>query len=369
MLPALIVLAQISTPSQSAGDSLSIAAVFEATGGRITKSGAFTSGANAGAYRIIANSGPLADTSTVTVTPVPVVVPPKTAVLPLSRSTSGVGIPFGPFGGWDGSTPKPNAEGFTLVMGGVHAGSIIGRIGAARVRGLRLIVALTGGGHANYKTDGVFDVIKWEAKMNTYNTPAIQAAVADAVNDGTLIGNILMDEPANTSPDNSWGPAGTMSKERVDSLAIYAKAIFPTLPMGVTLDYRIWNERSFRVIDFQVSQYRLAKGGVTAYRDGALALGARDGHSILFSMNILDGGKRSPNCPMPETGGPGTSGRNCRMTPEQLVESGKILGPSGCAFLMWRYDPAFMARPENQQAFTELAAELATGSATACRRT
>ncbi len=368
MLPALFLLAQIPTPSQSAGDSLSIAAVFAATGGSVTASGAFTSGANVGAFRVIANSGPLADTSTVTVTAIPVAVSPKTAVLPVSRITSGAGIPFGPFGGWNGSIPKRNTEDFTLVMGGVDAGSIIGRIGAARSRGLRLIIALTGGGHANYKTDGVFDVTKWEAKMSTYNTPAIQTVVADAVADGTLIGNILMDEPANTSPDNSWGPAGTMNKERVDSLAVYAKAIFPTLPMGVTLDYRIWNERSFRVIDFQVSQYRLAKGSVTDYRDGALALGARDGHSILFSMNILDGGKRSPDCPVPETGGPGTSGRNCRMTPSQVVESGKILGPSGCAFLMWRYDPVFMALPENQQAFTALARELASGSAKACRR-
>ena len=361
--------AQGPSPPAAGGDSLSIEAVFAAAGGSVSAGGAFTPGAHPGTFRIVATWRGLADTSTVTVMATPAGPTPKAAETRTAEGRPGVGIPFGPFGGWAGSTPKPNTEVFSLAMGSVKAGVIIDRLGAARSRGLRLITNMTGGGHANYKTDGVFDVTKWEAEMNSYSTPAIKAAVADAVADGTLIGNILMDEPANTSPENSWGPAGTMNKARVDSLAVYAKSIFPTLPMGVTLDYRIWNEQSFRVIDFQVSQYRHAKGSVTAYRDGALALGARDGHAILFSMNILDGGTPGASCPVPETGGPGTSGRNCRMTPAQVLEYGPILGPAGCAFLMWRYDPGFMAKPENQQAFTEVAGRLATGSAKTCRRT
>ncbi len=386
MLSALILSAYTLTASQSAGateitpgvqgspsptvvgDSLSITAVFAATGGSVTARGAFTAGATAGTFRITATSGALADTSTVTVTPTLAEISPKTVAAPAARGSLGVGTPFGPFGGWAGSTPKHNTERFTLVIGSVKAHAIIDRISAARSRGLRLITNMTGGAHAKYKTDGVFDVTKWEAEMNSYNTPPIQAAVADAVADGTLIGNILMDEPANTSAENSWGPAGTMSKERLDAMAVYAKAIFPTLPMGVTLDYRIWNERSFRVIDFQVSQYRQAKSRVTDYRDGALAMGARDGHAIIFSMNILDGGTPGSDCPVPETGGVGTYGQNCRMTPEQMLDYGKILGPAGCAFLMWRYDPDFMAKSENQQAFNELAGRLATGSAKSCRR-
>jgi hypothetical protein len=286
----------------------------------------------------------------------------------VARAGGEIGIPFGPFAGWDGSTPKSYTEPFTLVIGSVNADAIVARINAARSRGLRLVTAMTGGAHASYKTYGVFDMAKWRAKMDSYNTPAITAAVADAVMDGTLIGNIIMDEPANTSAENSWGPTGTMNKARVDSMAVHAKTIFPTLPMGVTLDYRIWNEDSFRVIDFQVSQYRQAKGRAPDYRDGALALGARDGHAIVFSMNILDGGTPGAGCPVPETGGAGTYGRNCRMTPEQVLEHGMILGPAGCAFLMWRYDSAFMAKPENQQGFNELAGRLATGSAKSCRR-
>lgn len=356
-------------PPAPGGDSLSIKAVFAAVGGTVTAGGAFTAGDRPGTFRIVATSGGLADTSIVTLKGAPAGPSPVAAEARTAGGRLGVGIPFGPFSGLAGSTPKPNTEVFTLGMGSVKAAGVIDRLGDARSRGLKLITNMTGGGHANYKTDGVFDLTKWEAEMSSYNTPAAKAAVAEAVADGTLIGNILMDEPANTSPENSWGPAGTMNKARLDSMALYAKAIFPTLPMGVTLDYRIWNEQSFRVIDFQVSQYRSAKGSVTAYRDGALALGARDGHAILFSMNILDGGKPGAGCPVPETGGAGTSGRNCRMTSEQVLEYGPILGSAGCAFLMWRYDPDFMAKPENQQAFTALAGSLATAPAKTCRRT
>ncbi len=65
----------------------------------------------------------------------------------------------------------------------------------ARQNHKRLVLAMTGGSHWNYLTNDVFDLAKWQAKMETYNTPAIKAAVAAAVADGTIIGNSVMDEP------------------------------------------------------------------------------------------------------------------------------------------------------------------------------
>ena len=50
-----------------------------------------------------------------------------------------------------------------------------------------------------------------------------------------------MDEPqqhgVSSDPDKTWGPAGTMTKARVDDMCAYVKAIFPTLPVGVGHDY------------------------------------------------------------------------------------------------------------------------------------
>jgi hypothetical protein len=59
------------------------------------------------------------------------------------------------------------------------------------------------------------------------------------------------------------------------------------------------------------------------------------------------------------TGGLGTHGRNCRMTPDQIREWAAVLGPAGCALLTWRWDGDFMASIENQAALSEVAIALA----------
>jgi hypothetical protein len=340
------------------GDSVPVSVTFTATGGTITSGGLYTAGTTAGKFRVIATTGTHADTSGVEIT------------APLGSGT-GVGVPFGPFDAWDGSTLRPNTEVFTSSLSSVNPLTLPGRIDAARAKRVKLVLAMTGGSHAQYMSviNGVyqFDMGKWKAKMDLYNTPALRAAVSSAVSEGIIVGNILMDEPANISPDNSWGPAGTMNKARVDTMAAYARAIFPTLPMGVTQDYTIWQEDSYRKLDFIISQYRARKGDVVQYRDNALALGARDRHKILFSLNVLDGGARLPGCPIPETGGPGTYGPNCRMTPEEIRKFGSVLGPAGCALVMWRYESDYMANPYNQEAFKYLADRLGALPAKSCK--
>jgi hypothetical protein len=56
------------------------------------------------------------------------------------------------------------------------------------------------------------------------------------------------------------------------------------------------------------------------------------------------------------------------MTADQVRDWGMVLGPAGCALTMWRYDPVFMANPENVQAFKDVAATLAKAPAIPCLR-
>jgi hypothetical protein len=248
---------------------------------------------------------------------------------------------------------------------------------------MKMVTAMTGGARANYLTDGAFDMEKWKARMNRFNTPRIRNAVAQAVSEGILIGNSVMDEPFNDggpgNERNSWGPRGTMSKARVDSMCAYVKEIFPTLPQGVFHDYRLEPKGSYKVCDFITSQYRRSKGAVTEYRDGALELCRRDRHACSFAINVLDGGipvDKTPgqkdydedDCPLTTTGGRGTYFPNCRMSPDQVREAGKVLGMEGCFLTGFRYDPDFMANPANQQAFRDVIATLATRPRAHCVR-
>jgi hypothetical protein len=370
LAPASATLAPNSTKQFSAtatwsdSTTTTLTPVWSATGGTITTGGLYTAGSTAGTFRLIATSGALADTSTITIT------------APLGSAT--YGIPFGPWAAWKGTTIlKANTEVFTASIGGVSRDSILARIDAARTKRVKLFLAMTGGSHDNYLStiNGVyqFDMAKWKAKMNTFNTTAIKTAVAAAVADGTIIGNSVMDEPnaAGTGDGNTWGPAGTMTKARVDSLCGYVKSIFPTLPTGVVHRYDVFEPtKAYRTCDFIVSQYATRLGSVTAYRDGGLAMAQRDGIAIAFSMNIINGGiqDRDGTWDCTGTGGLGTYSPNCRMTAQELKDYGLVLGPAGCGFTLWQYDSDFMSRSDNQQSFKDLAGRLATAPAKACRR-
>ena len=299
---------------------------------------------------------------------------------------SGTGIPFGPYGLFNladigGSDPVPEADAFTLGYDGDTPENLIFRIVAARAKKLKLVLALTGGAHSldnpgDYLSviDGVlqFDRAKWDAKLARFNTSAIRSAIAEGVADGTILGASVMDEPyvSGGGDGNTWGPRGTMTKARVDSLCGEVKRYFPTLPAGVDHQHQLFEpEKSYRVCDFIIDQYGTQYGNVTAWRDEGLAMAARDHHAIAFSMNVLNGGTQDTDgtWDCTGTGGKGLYSPNCRMTAAQVRELGWVLGPAGCALLMWRYDDEFMVNPANQLAFHDVAALLASQTAPPCR--
>jgi hypothetical protein len=242
-----------------------------------------------------------------------------------------------------------------MSLDGYTADNIVARLAAAPGRDLHVLMNMTGGAHSNYITNGGFDMAKWQAKMNSYNTSAIKAAVAAAVANGTIVGNSVMDEPQNATPGKSWG--GVMTKARVDQMCLYVKNIFPTLPVGVVHDHRVFEpDQNYQQCDFIVSQYRLSKGDIQSFRDGGLAFAKRSGIEIAFSLNVLHGGVPGTTCPK---WGADPRGQLCPMSSEQVRSWGIALGSAGCALNMWRYEPGYFDDPDIQEAFRAVAESLA----------
>lgn len=340
-----------------AASVVSVGVTWTATCGTITSAGDYTA-PSSGSCRIIATAGGKADTAFRTVASADILT----------------GIPFGPTQA--DATECASLASLTACMDGVTPSTIVSRINAARSSGRKLLTNMTGGAHSLSMTNGVFDFAKWAARMDGYKTFAIQTAVANAVADKVLIGNSVMDEPFNTGGANSWGPAGTMTKAKVDQLCAYAKGIFPTLPQGAFHDHRDFEPtKNYAVCDFFVAQYRNAKGDLTVYRDGAVAAATRQGMSVAFSLNFLDGGQRDNDkdtaweCPIPLTGGEGTYFPNCKMSPDDIVKAAAILGPAGCGLMAWRYDLAFFTKADNRTAMAKVSADLATRPGKRCVRT
>jgi hypothetical protein len=294
--------------------------------------------------------------------------------------TAGTGLPYG-FYRLLLNTSDPGV--LTLSAESNSPSTIATRIDYARQRGVHMMLAMTGGSHTAANPgcclsviNGVlqFDHAKWTATLQKFNTTAIKQALAVGVADGTIIGATVMDEPyVNGQGDgNTWGPPGTMTKARVDSLCSEVKAMFPTLPAGAEHQHQLFEpSKSYRVCDFIVDQYGTQYGSVTAWRDAGLTMAARDHHAILFSMNVLNGGTQDKDGTWDCTNGSGGKGLyspNCRMTADQLRLVAQALGPAGCGLFMWRYDDAFAANTDNQRAFKDVSSLMAAAPARACRR-
>ncbi len=283
-------------------------------------------------------------------------------------AAAAVGIPFGPFALYAGNTswdygPAP----FSLTLNFMDAGSIVASLEAADTAGVHVVLAMTGGSHDNYITTGAFDRAKWNQRQSTFDTPTIKAAVAARVLDGTIVAASVMDEPDHVS----WG--GVMTGAEIDSMSGYVKAIFPTLPTATVVQLDWYPAYRYQSLDLLIRQFSYdlfpAQGPnlPAAYRDQTIAQAATQHVGVLFSMNILDGGSRVAGCPVPETGGPGTYGANCRMTPPQVEAAADALTALGaCGMLMWESNAAYFADAAHVAAFTSAATLLASRPRSRC---
>src|SRR5215210_1303910 len=287
---------------------------------------------------------------------------------PTQSSVRYSGVPFGPFGLWGSATTTSTAG---MAFSGSHnytsASNITTQISAARNKSHRLVLAMTGGPSYNYTTNGKFDFSKWKRKMNTFNTSAIRRAVAAGVYDGTITGNALIDEPET----RQWG--GVITKRLLDQMASYAKAIFPTLPMGINYGptgYQWRASERCNVVDYTLNQYAwwITRGNVSAWRDKVKAQASRDGVKVGFSLNVLNGGVQDRNgWDCRGTGGLGTRYPNCRVTPDQLKSWSQNLGANGCTMIMWKYDRAFVTKSTNVTAMKAVQSKLSSLPRRSCR--
>jgi hypothetical protein len=299
----------------------------------------------------------------------PEAAPPTDAPAP-DAAVSYSGIPYGPYDLWENTTELKWGPGpFTLSLDNSFLPtSLAQRIEAARRKGVRLVLELTGGPN-NVTTNRKFDLGKWKARMDRLNTSAIKKAVADGVADGTIVAGKLLDEPEHPK----WG--GVPTKAMIDGMATYVKKNFPTLPMGIghgAPGFKWRSAERYKVLDWVSVQYVWSynQGNVTAWRDQVLSFVRQNGVTPMFALNILNGGvtdtKGAWDCP--NTGGKGTRTSYCRMTSGQVRTYGRTIGPFGCAMLMWRYDDAFMSNAANQSAFKDVASLLNSKPRRSCRR-
>ena len=191
---------------------------------------------------------------------------------------------------------------------------------------------MAGGAHRQYKTAGVFDLSKWIARMSDYNTTQIRERNCQGGGRRHRGGGQHRDgRAAHTSwPRTAGGPRARSPRPSWTRCAGYEKGMFPSLPV-VGHDHEVFNAGAESRLRLPAGPVRRPQGPGRRVPGRRPRYGPTGSTSTIFSLNVIDGGtqaSRNDSWDFRATGGRGTFEPNCRMTAQQILDFGSVLGRS-----------------------------------------
>ncbi len=194
----------------------------------------------------------------------------------------------------------------------------------ARSVGLKVTLRMTTD-HPGYTTDGDFDLGLWKAQL----APWIGSGVQPFIDDGTLVGHMLLDDITNfegRDPDAAdLDEMARCSKQLFPGLMTYVRQRASRMPSPAPGRYEY--------VDAAVNQYDFLDGEVNRYAKHEQLFAARRGLGVINGLNIADGGDGS-------SGQPGWRAGHWAMSAEEITRYGAVLAavPTCGMFLNWEYD-------------------------------
>jgi hypothetical protein len=266
------------------------------------------------------------------------------------------------FGSWFMSVSDlTSVHNGSLQGGTLSPSTILAFLAGARAKGARVVIKLCKGRDSFVQNaDGTFNLSKWKALVAEYRS----VNLAPYINDGTILGHFLIDEPALT---RRWG-GKVIPQATLEAMAAYSKQLWP----GMTTFARvsaIWLANSpviYRHLDAGWLQYAYGKGDVTRLVAAEVAAAKSKALGLVVGLNVLDGGNGS-------SGIRGTySGRYAMSASEIRSYGTALLNQSySCGFYNWTYNyfgPTYYNRSDIKSALTELSNKARAHVRTSCRQ-
>lgn len=255
------------------------------------------------------------------------------------------GSPFLPFGlkGMDvGEIGQPP---FSAAQTPAHhsADTLRQAAEAARRHRVKLFIRLTGSRTRFQNADGSFSLAKWKKDLDRLRGFDAGPYVAD----GTVIAAELINEPEDP---NNWGRT-IVSKADMEAAAAYAKAIWPTLPVGGGRSDYLQRYGPWQHVDFGMSQYAKRKGDIESWRRQTVAASKAAGVALILSLNIAGGEVRKRP-----------------LAADDIRRLGSVLARDdyACMLTGYQYDAAYLTQPAVMDAFRAIAAIAASHPAPPC---
>jgi hypothetical protein len=273
---------------------------------------------------------------------------------PDSSSPGAVGLPLDPSfsTSYRGGIPFGIFHQPTSTMGGIYNGAmrnivpndLLSELRAIKERGAKVMLNLAGAPARYTDGSGHFSMSMWKASTDRFK----DVDFSSYIQDGTVIGNFLLDEP--NDPTNWNGIA--VSPATVDEMARYSKSRWPGMPTVIRARPSYFPSTP-HYLDAAWAQYHSKFGDPVRFTAENVADAKARGMALVVGLNILKGDDNG-------------------ILSSTQVESwgGALLGDAyPCAFLSWEYDQAYLDRSAIIQAMQTLSEKAANRSSKTCRGT
>ncbi len=251
---------------------------------------------------------------------------------------------------------------YTGSMQGLEPSWLMSELVLARSKGGRMILKMVGGSDDRVKnSNGTFSLDKWKALVYKFKP----LGLTTYINDGTLMGVFLIDEPHNKS---KWGGTA-ISYATVEAMAKYVKGLWPSMTTIVRArpTWLAQTTMTYTYLDAGWFQYEAHyMGDVTVATNSEVAAAKRKGLGLVVGLNVLNGGNGSSRVA-------GTTSGKYKMSATEIRNYGNVLlnQTYACGFFNWTYilgGSTYFARTDIKSAMTYLSGKARTHSKTSCRQ-
>ena len=225
----------------------------------------------------------------------------------------------------------------------IYPGNLLSELREIRNRGGKVVLNLAGAPPRYTDRNGNFSLSMWKASVDRFKG----VNFSSYINDGTVVGNFLIDEP---NDPNNWKNHRPVSVSTLEEMGAYSKNRWPGLRTIVRVrpDYLGSTHRN---IDVAWSQYHSRFGSPSNFIAHDVAIAKNKRVALITGFNILKG----------------NGGR--MMTPTQVKSwGGALLNNSyPCAFISWKYNSSKLSGSAMQSALSYLRSKAQNRSTKNCR--
>jgi hypothetical protein len=275
---------------------------------------------------------------------------PATPVDNLSLSTASFstasfagGIPFGTF-------EQPISTFGSLYNGAkanIWPGELLSSLASIKSRGGKVVLMFAGSEQYYKDSQGHFSLTKWKQRVDRFRSVNFNSYV----NDGTIIGHYMIDEPHD--PYNWNGQP--ISPSTLEAMAQYSKQLWPGMVTVVREAPSYLNKWSgtYRYLDAAWAQFLDRMGDPNDFIRQNVADAQRKGLALIVGLNFLKGGY--PN------------GTSMNGTEVQSFGSALLSSSYPCAFISWQYNSSYLSSSSIKSAMSVLRNKSENRSTKSCR--